>query len=108
ANLGGMRMAAFGRIAGTLAMLLATNAQAAGPERHVLGPHLQRRLLSSQAPGRAIALTDTADLFVRADSLEHVARAPPEQHLATAGEVRGADGLYRVRLPLAAAAILAQ
>ena len=85
-------MAVLALTACTLATVVAATGQAAGPERHVLGPHLQRRLLSSQAPGRAVALSETTDLFVSAGSAEQVLRALSEQRVLDDDE-----GVFRPR-----------
>src|SRR5690242_16373511 len=102
-----MRRALSAGIAALLTTLISAHGSAAGPEQHVLGPHLQRRLLSSQAAGREVQLVEAADLFVAARSLGDVQKALAEQHIAPIGEVRGEDGLYRLRVPLAAAGPLA-
>src|SRR5262245_17552125 len=79
--------------------LLPTTANAY--ERYVLGPQLQRRLLSSKAPGREVLAAETVDLFVRANDLTALHQALAEQGVQAT--VHGEGELFSVRASLASA-----
>src|SRR5262245_35803751 len=81
-------------LASVLAVLLIPF-RAAAFERHVIGPRLERRLLSSQAPGRQAQAAEMVDVLVRARG-----SAPTRMRLsvAQANALAAASHVERVEL----------